>query len=646
MRDIFLSYSSKDKARAQIIAEAFEAKGCSVWWAPKIPPGKTWDEVIKEALNSAKCVIVLWSHKSVSSDWVKEEAEYGKKRRILIPVLIDDVEIPFGFGRIQAAKLIDWDGTPPHPEFDLLLDSISEILGRPVCGDTESGKKKLKGKMEDDAKRTKQIEKLSSQFTQAEREKDWYKMIESGENILKLSPDHRPTRPKIAMAYNERGKTSFDIKEYDSSINDYNQAIEHDPKNAEYYYSRGTSYYYKDEYDMAIVDFDCAIKLKPKHYSAYSMRGLIYRKKGDFDSAIADFNSAIKLNPNEASYYYGRGLSYELKEDHDRAIADYNRAIQHGPNRAEHYNQRGVSYRNKGDYERAIGDFNQAIKLDPDNAEYHYSRGLSYKLKGDKKAAKLDFQRATELGNEDAKKELAKKETKKTEDIDIPKTYTNSIGMKFILIPAGEFMMGSEENDSEKRVHKVKINKPFYLGIYPVTQREWKEVIGINPSYIKGDELPVENVSWDDVQEFIKKINEKEGTSKYRLPSEAEWEYAARAGTTTKYSFGDDESELGDFAWYADNSGSKTHEVGQKKPNSWGLYDMHGNVWEWVQDSWHDNYKGAPEDGSAWEGDGSIRVFRGGGWGTDARSCRSAVRDYIDPGYRSYDLGFRLLRIL
>ena len=150
----------------------------------------------------------------------------------------------------------------------------------------------------------------------------------------------------------------------------------------------------------------------------------------------------------------------------------------------------------------------------------------------------------------------------------------NSIGLKFTLIPAGEFYMGSEEYDEEKHVHKVRINNPFYLGTYPVTQREWKAVMRRNPSDFKGDDLPVEVVSWDNVQKFIKKLNEKEGTGKYRLPSEAEWEYACRAGTTTRYLFGDDESELGDYAWYGENSDGKTHPVGQKEHNPWGLYDI------------------------------------------------------------------------
>lgn len=227
-------------------------------------------------------------------------------------------------------------------------------------------------------------------------------------------------------------------------------------------------------------------------------------------------------------------------------------------------------------------------------------------------------------------------------------TFTNSIDMEFVLLPAGEFDMGSPWNeagrsDSEGPVHHVKISNAFYMGKYEVTQKQWRDVMGSSPSNFKGDNLPVEQVSWNDVQEFIKKLNGKEGTNKYRLPSEAEWEYAARSGTTTKYSFGDDES-LGDYAW-SDNSGSKTHDVGQKKPNPWGLYDMHGNVWEWVQDNWHDNYNDAPTDGSSWERRGSDRVNRGGGWYYNTGGCRSASRGFNGQDTRSNALGFRLLRV-
>ena len=225
-------------------------------------------------------------------------------------------------------------------------------------------------------------------------------------------------------------------------------------------------------------------------------------------------------------------------------------------------------------------------------------------------------------------------------------------GMEFVLIPPGEFDMGSsseekDRSDSESPVHKVIIKNPFYMGKYSVTQKQWKKIMGNNPSHFKGEDRPVERVSWKEVQEFVKKLNAAEGTDKYRLPSEAEWEYACRAGTQTRYFFGDDESKLNEYAWYAENSGSKTHPIGRKKPNPWGLYDMHGNVWEWVQDKWHENYNGSPSDGSAWEdGDVSFRVSRGGSWYCNASSCRSASRFRRDPESRFSNLGFRLLREL
>ncbi len=200
-------------------------------------------------------------------------------------------------------------------------------------------------------------------------------------------------------------------------------------------------------------------------------------------------------------------------------------------------------------------------------------------------------------------------------------------------------------NDMTMPVHHVKITKDFYMGIYEVTQKQWREIMENNPSYFKGDDLPVEKVSWNDIQEFIKKLNEKEGTNKYRLPSEAEWEYVARAGTNTDFFFGNDGLPLGEYAWYDANSGNKTQPVGKKNPNPWGLYDIYGNVAEWVQDSFHDNYNGAPTNGSAWEGDGFNRILRGGSLANYKRYS-SWSRMYRDSRYRFSFIGFRIVRDL
>jgi formylglycine-generating enzyme required for sulfatase activity len=192
------------------------------------------------------------------------------------------------------------------------------------------------------------------------------------------------------------------------------------------------------------------------------------------------------------------------------------------------------------------------------------------------------------------------------------------VNMEFVLIPAGSFMMGDEKGDSgEKPVHKVTITKPFYFGKYEVTQEQWQAVMGSNPSYFKGPKNPVEKVSWEDCQKFVAKLDEKSrsGGAKFGLPTEAQWEYACRAGTTTSYSFGDDPKNIGDYAWSGGKSARKTHPVGQKKPNPWGLYDMHGNVWEWCADRaalWY--YDHSPANDPVGPSFGDSRVLRGGSY--------------------------------
>jgi formylglycine-generating enzyme required for sulfatase activity len=244
------------------------------------------------------------------------------------------------------------------------------------------------------------------------------------------------------------------------------------------------------------------------------------------------------------------------------------------------------------------------------------------------------------------------------EDIDLtaepPKTFTNSIGMSFVLIPAGSFKMGSPDGEDgqykDERQHLVTISKPFYLQTTEVTQKQWTQVMGSNPSSFKdcGDNCPVESVSWDDSQEFIRELNQKAGWKKYRLPTEAEWEYACRAGSEGRFCFGNQKAELEKYGWYATGPFvMKTHPVGEKKPNAWGLYDMHGNVKEWCQD-WYGEYSTGhvtdPTGPKAEKERVSHRVSRGGSWNLDSRHLRSANRSMYKPGYRNYTVGFRVAR--
>lgn len=248
----------------------------------------------------------------------------------------------------------------------------------------------------------------------------------------------------------------------------------------------------------------------------------------------------------------------------------------------------------------------------------------------------------------------------------VGKTWTDPItGMEFVLIPAGEFMMGTavpqsncpeddpftEKNErkdclsqvkipkNETPIHRVIISEPFYIGKYEVTQLQWYKVMGNNPASFKTEKVgmdsqnhPVEQVSWKNAQEFIRRLNEKAGMTRYRLPTEAEWEYVCRAGTTTTYNFGDDENQIGQYAWYVGNSGHKTHPVGQLQPNTWGVYDIHGNVEEWIQDWYSETYyakspstdpQGPPEGGGF-----SYSVLRGGLWNDEPSELSCAKRDF------------------
>jgi formylglycine-generating enzyme required for sulfatase activity len=272
--------------------------------------------------------------------------------------------------------------------------------------------------------------------------------------------------------------------------------------------------------------------------------------------------------------------------------------------------------------------------------------------------------------------ESAKDTSSKSSPQILTETLSGNISLEMLKIPAGSFTMGSDEYDHEKPKHQVKLQE-FYLGKYSVTQEQYQAVMGNNPSNFKDNpKNPVEQVSWEDAQEFCKKLNQLITGKKYRLPTEAEWEYACRAGTQTRYYFGDDQILLKEYAWYGDNSGDsfldtikiwdadpkwdnyykklmdnncKTHPVGQKKPNEWGLYDMSGNVWEWCEDPWHDSYTEKPQNikdngNVIWlNSNESYYVLRGGSWYYNSWVCRSAFRGRYNADVRLSNIGFRLV---
>lgn len=222
------------------------------------------------------------------------------------------------------------------------------------------------------------------------------------------------------------------------------------------------------------------------------------------------------------------------------------------------------------------------------------------------------------------------------------------VKMEFVLIPAGDFMMGSLSTESGHRrdegpSHKVTLTKPFYMGVYEVTQRQYEVITGTNSSHSKGENHPVEWVSWRNAVRFCDQVSDKSGR-KVRLPTEAEWEHACRVGTTTPWSFGDNGREVGYYAWYKGNASNGHHPVGEKKPNRWGLYDMHGNVWELVYDRISSKY--SPDDAVDPTGNPvaiTIHVMRGGSYKCGPDALRSARRLAIDWNIKLFDSGFRVV---
>jgi formylglycine-generating enzyme required for sulfatase activity len=254
------------------------------------------------------------------------------------------------------------------------------------------------------------------------------------------------------------------------------------------------------------------------------------------------------------------------------------------------------------------------------------------------------------------KKSTPPARTNRTSSRPLPRTRTNQAGIEFVLIPPGSFMMGSTNgNADEKPVHQVTISQAFYMGKYEVTQAQWQSVMGttihqqrdkVVGSYIivgEGDNYPMYFVSWEEATTFVQRLNAMNDGYSYRLPTEAEWEYVCRAGTKGDY-YADDVNDIG---WSVENSGNKTHAVGGKQPNAFGLYDMSGNVSEWCGDVYHNNYHGAPTNGSAWVngGESQKQVLRGGGWFDRAVYLRSAARFKDSSDYREYGIGFRVVAV-
>ncbi len=430
-------------------------------------------------------------------------------------------------------------------------------------------------------------------------------------------------------------------------------------------YRRAIEKFNLEKYQEAIIDFGYAIDLNPEFADGYYQRGLTYIQLTNYPEAIIDFGYAIDLNPEFADSYYRRGLTYIQLERYGEAVEDLTQVVRLDASHAPAYNYRGSAYYKLGEYQQAVDDYDRAINLGLTEAVKNrdillnvweeIKRQAEEKIRREERERKLKgelftFEVITVNNSGKIINRTQGSARQKIEDLG------NGIKLEMVYIPRGSFLMQSPEDqdentDAESLQHQVTL-QPFYMSKYPITQTQYQVIMGNNPSNFIGRSRPVERVSWHDATKFCQKLSEKTGKI-YTLPSESQWEYACRAGTTTPFSFGETiTSELvnydGNYPYSNAPKGKyrqETTDVGTFPPNAFGLYDMHGNVWEWCLDVWHDNYNGAPTDGNAWEsgGDSNRRVLRGGSWYFNSWDCRSAWRIYYYADDCINTWGFRIV---
>jgi len=539
---------------------------------------------------------------------VSNEAAEGARRRILIPALLDDVEIPFEFKRIQAANLIDWRGETDHAGYQQLIKALTGLLGPPAAKEPVPA-----------APATIPAEPVPSEIP-----------VDTVEH-----PRLEPSGPK-PVATKARGKTSpariigwmaLAILVVAGAVVLFKTELLQ-PRRVP---PDGSAS--KPGYEIA------AQPAKPEPPVAErSAAGEPLAEPPPIKKEI----SAASTQPEPAE------PAQSPPEQEAKPAAPENAAEFPATTPKTEQPQAAPPTAKEPKFEAPA----PAPKTPPPQAKprpQDHPRPAA-KQAGPRPPAPADPAPAPQIKTEEPPAAA------RLRDASPRKKYANSIGMEFVLVPASAaaFALGSRLGieelirrfggseamyKPEKPSRSVTIERPFYLQATPVTQGQWRRVMGDQPSSFKdcGEDCPVEMVSWDDARRFINRLNQMESHAGYRLPSEAEWEYAARAGSEAEFFFGNDPAKLGEFAWYSANSENRPHPVAQKKPNAWGLYDMAGNVWEWVEDDWHASYNGAPADGSAWTGSprGAARVVRGGGWGVTARYCRSATRYYGNPAART-----------
>ena len=609
MADIFISYSQKDRDRVAPLVEALTAEGYDVWWDLRIRAGQPFDREIERMLRTVKAVVAVWSKHSVTSDWVRAEAAWAKRFGKLISIGIDgDLELPIQFQHINTQDMTGWAGVPDDPRFRKLAVDIRQV-GEPAA--------------------------VSSRVSEITASKA--RGSQNSSLALQMGFWAIPVAmAALIIAVVFLSVTQIHVGEGDNITAGRDVLIDKGiPKNvADAWFSelraqgvrQGEVLATLDQLQNDFAELRQTLARRAEREPAVRPAAR-YIAHGDLAAAEAQLGAV--LDQEIRTQLYGGAAATAEALGQLKSLQLDAKAAQR--------------------FEALQQDLVKAATLR--GSRFNGSSGGSEGAEPSLPDETLSEQ--TKPGSLGAGRDESFSETSRRS------VYHVAEEPNMVKIGAGSFQLGCVSGRDcqadELPVRTVTFAKPFAIGKYEVTFSEYDRFADTTGRARPDDRgwgrgsRPVINVSWEDARDYANWLSEQTGKS-YRLPAEAEWEYAARADTETPWSVGGDASYLGKYAWYAGNASGQTHPVGEKQDNPFGLHDVHGNVWEWMQDCWHEGYEDAPTDGSAWlEADGgacSWRVLRSGSWNDRLGVVRSASRGRYGAVHRTSFIGFRLAQDL
>ncbi len=654
---VFISYSVHDKLVADAACATLESKKIPCWIAPRdVLPGRTWSGAIVEAINKSRVMLVIFSSHSNSSHHVIREIEQAVKQGLaILPFRIEDVPLTGDMDYfISSLHWLDAVSPPLEQHLEQLSEIINLIL-------TQSKNPNVQEIHENTIPRYIEnnvtIQNVATSKLEADIVWERIKNLDRDQNFGKML-DQANREFRLALEYDRRHENALAIDEYKRFMQSANRIEFQEQHRQETY-----TLLIKARNAMGSTDSSFNHLLRPMSFT-HGKQELSNADKsysdGQFDTAtkhaIAAFEHFTESTATASLFntFFDSQKTWldklSVAEDDlltNFATAKFQLAVSETENakKAKMIGQIDLAIKY---YQQASENISEAIALTKLEEKNVRAANLAAQLKNaiairDKTGAINLLTTLETINPGDSFLTLLRKNLNEL-PTQLAIELGNGVNMEFSLIPPGSFVMGSEQGEAnEKPMHKVTIANPFYLGIYQVTQEQWHAVIGKNRCATKGPKNPVDRVSWDDCQNFINKLTAKTPKFHFSLPTEAQWEYACRAGSTTEYYFGNNPDRLSEYGWFSLNSDCGSHPVGTLKPNAWYLYDMHGNIWEWCYDSFNSNYyASSPSKDPKGPDISSLRVLRGGSYYHQPNTLRSSYRFWAAHSQGLPYFGFRV----